>query len=209
MDTRLYVSTENIQAAFDEFMTGEGTRNPKREKKVKKVKKPAKASSVTGLENARRLGEDMAVLATPRLQKQKLPFYFPEYRTNGSTYANDTPRVYSLRDEKGKLHRAYRIVIYNGAPGEYYGVQGQTWRDPPLLDSPDRIREINGRKLELYLRRHETAPGGVADAARRLLGDQHAQPQDHERADARHRGLAAASGLQVARLRPPRRVTTP
>jgi LCP family protein required for cell wall assembly len=147
-DTRLYLSNDNIKVAYDAFMTGEGTRNPKREKKAKKVKKPAKASTVGGLENARRLGEDLAVLAAPRLKK--LPFYFPEYRSAGSRYDNDTPRVYSERDEQGELYRAYRIVVYNGAAGEYYGIQGQTWRDPPLLASPDRIRDVNGRKLMLF-----------------------------------------------------------
>jgi polyisoprenyl-teichoic acid--peptidoglycan teichoic acid transferase len=147
-DTRLYISNERLQKAYDEFMTGEGTRNPKRSTKAKKVKKAAKASTVTGLENARRLGEDLAVLATKRLKN--LPFYFPEYRTTGSRYVNDTPRVYSLRDEEGKLQRAYRIVISNGSPGEYYGVQGMTWRTPPLLDRPDRVRVQNGRRLMLF-----------------------------------------------------------
>jgi LCP family protein required for cell wall assembly len=147
-DTRLYISNENVKLAFDAFMTGEGTSNPTREKKAKKVKKATKASSVTGLENARRLGENLAVLASRRLKT--LPFYFPEYRTTGSRYDNETPRIYSERDEQGQLYRAYRIVIYNGAPGEYYGVQGQTWRDPPLLANPDRIREVNGRKLMLF-----------------------------------------------------------
>jgi LCP family protein required for cell wall assembly len=147
-DTRLYISNEELQKAYDEFMTGERTRNPKRSTTAKKVSKPAKASRVTGLENARRLGEDLAVLASKRLKG--LPFYFPGYRTTSSRYVNDTPRIYSLRDEQGKLHRAYRIVISNGAPGEYYGVQGMTWKDPPLLASPDRIREQNGRKLMLF-----------------------------------------------------------
>ena len=32
-------------------------------------------------------------------------------------------------------------MISTGAPGEYYGVQGMTWRDPPLLANPDRVRE--------------------------------------------------------------------
>jgi hypothetical protein len=136
-------------------MTGKGSRNPKPVKKSAKKKKSKKksstkvdASSVSGLENARRLGEDLAVLAAPRLKK--LPFYFPEVRTTGSRYPNDTPRVYSLRDEKGDLQRAYRIVISTGAPGEYYGVQGMTWRNPPGFGHPDRVREVNGRKLELF-----------------------------------------------------------
>jgi LCP family protein required for cell wall assembly len=150
-DTRLYLSNDALAKAYDQFMTGSSaSRNPKPTKKVKKVskKEAKKTSSVSGLENARRLGEDMAVLAAPRLKT--LPFYFPELRTTGSRYDNESPRVYSLRNEEGNLERAYRIVISTGAPGEYYGVQGMTWRDPPGFDQPDRIREINGRKLLLF-----------------------------------------------------------
>jgi LCP family protein required for cell wall assembly len=147
-DTRLYISNDELNVAFDAFMTGEGTRNPKRVKQVTRVKKAAKASTVSGLENARRVGEDIAVRASRRLKT--LPFYFPAYRTTGSRYVNETPRIYSERDDQGHSYRAYRIVISNGAPGEYYGVQGQTWRDPPLLANPDRIREVNGRELMLF-----------------------------------------------------------
>ena len=149
-DTRLYISNERLQKAYDQFMTGGSTRNPKRSAKVKKVSKQQakKASNVRGLENARRVGEDIAVSARRRLKT--LPFYFPGLRTTGSRYVDDTPRVYSLRDEKGKLRRAYRIVIATGAPGEYYGVQGMTWRNPPGFEQPDRVREVNGRKLLLY-----------------------------------------------------------
>src|SRR4051794_37444505 len=150
-DTRLYISNDALAKAYDQFMTGgAATRNPKRSTKVKKVsKKDAKRStSVSGLENARRLGEDMAVVAARRLKT--LPFYFPEVRTTGSRYDNEAPRIYSLRDESGHLERAYRIVISTGAPGEYYGVQGMTWRDPPGFDQPDRVREIKGRKLLLF-----------------------------------------------------------
>jgi LCP family protein required for cell wall assembly len=152
-DTRLYLSNESLLKAYDEFMTGKGSSNPKpTKKKAKKTKKAstksARPSAVPGLENARRLGEDLAVAAGSRLKD--LPFYFPEYRTVGSIYANETPRVYSLRDEQGKLQRAYRIVISTGSPGEYYGVQGMTWRNPPGFESPDRVREENGRKLMVF-----------------------------------------------------------
>jgi LCP family protein required for cell wall assembly len=147
-DTRLYLSNENVVDAYRAFMTGQGSRNPKRSRTARKAPKGAKASRVTGLENARRLGQDMAVEAAPRLRR--LPFYFPEYRTTGSRYTNDSPRIYSLRDEAGNVHRAYRIVIAKGGPGEYYGVQGMTWRNPPLLDNPDRVRVMNGRRLLLF-----------------------------------------------------------
>ncbi len=195
-DTRLYISTENIRAAYDEFMTGEGTRNPKREKKVKKVKKPAKASSITGLENARRLGEDMAVLATPRLKK--LPFYFPEYRTTGSTLRQRHPaRVLPARREgraaprlpDRDLQRRPRRVLRRPGPDVARSAAARQPRPHPRDQRP---------QAAALLRRHETAPGGLAHPARRVLGDQHAQSQDHERADARHRRFAAAFGLQVA-----------
>jgi LCP family protein required for cell wall assembly len=147
-DTRLYVSDQNLQDSYDAFMTGERTRNPKRSTKPRKVKNPVKASRTRGLENALRQGKDMAVEAAPRLKR--LPFYFPEYRATGSHYTNDSPRIYSLRDDDGEVQRAYRISISTGAPGEYYGVQGLTWQDPPLLASPDLIRDHNRRTLMLY-----------------------------------------------------------
>ncbi len=40
-------------------------------------------------------------------------------------------------------------MLYSGY-GEYYGVQGMTWKYPPILDDPDTTRTVNGRKLMLY-----------------------------------------------------------
>jgi hypothetical protein len=36
-----------------------------------------------------------------------------------------------------------------GVP-QYYGVQGTTWKDPPILKGADAIREVAGRKLRIY-----------------------------------------------------------
>ena len=49
-----------------------------------------------------------------------------------------------------ELHRAYRLVVSKGVIGEYYGIQGTTWREPPILDDPSEVRKVNGRKLELH-----------------------------------------------------------
>jgi len=151
-DTRLYLANDNIVKAYDAFMTGEGgAKNPKRSDLPSKApkKKGKAASTVSGLVDAKRLGEDLAVVAAPRLKK--LPFYFPGKVTNRTQYVNETPRIYSLRDEEGKLHRAYRIVASVGESGEYWGVQGMTWRNPPIIASPDRIRKTaSGRELMLF-----------------------------------------------------------
>jgi hypothetical protein len=34
--------------------------------------------------------------------------------------------------------------------GEYYGVQGTTWLNPPLLASPSATKVVDGKKLELF-----------------------------------------------------------
>ena len=75
------------------------------------------------------------------------PFYFPTLRSQGSRYAGTEPRIYGIRDERKKLHRAYRLVVSKGVVGEYYGIQGTTWRAPPILDDPSETRKVNGRKL--------------------------------------------------------------
>ncbi len=95
-DTRLFISNENVLEAYDAFMTGaEGPAiRSASTQGASKVKKATKASRTRGLENARRLGEDMAVGTERRLKK--LPFYFPEYRATGSRYTNDSPRIYSI-----------------------------------------------------------------------------------------------------------------
>jgi polyisoprenyl-teichoic acid--peptidoglycan teichoic acid transferase len=145
-DTRLFMSENNLQNVYTEFMTGEKTQNPVKLKKATKRKKVT-ASKVSGLENATNLGENLAVIADAKLA---FPFYYPAFRTVGSRYPDDTPRIYKLADERGKRHQAYRLVIAAGAPGEYYGVQGTTWKSPPFLAQPDRTVMQNGRKLLLF-----------------------------------------------------------
>ncbi len=146
-DTRLFVSMDNIAAAYDDFMTGEKSTNPKRSSLPKRAPKGKSSSRVSGLVDGRRAGEDLAVLASKKLD---FPFYFPGQVTNRTQYVRDTPRVYRVQDEEGERHQAYRIVAAMGEPGEYWGVQGLTWRDPPILANPDRIRREKGRELLLF-----------------------------------------------------------
>ncbi len=41
-------------------------------------------------------------------------------------------------------------LVLNSQLGEYYGVQGTTWTNAPLLRSPSGTRDINGKRLLLY-----------------------------------------------------------
>ncbi len=155
VNTYLYYRSGDLRKTYSEFMTGRGSTNPRESAKAtradrefRKLKRRRnKPSSIPGLEKARIEGENMAVLADPRLD---FPFYFPDLRRTGSRYASADPRMYRIRDENGKRHQAYRLVLYAGANGEYYGVQGMTWKYPPILDDPDRTRTVGGRRLMLY-----------------------------------------------------------
>ena len=91
----------------------------------------------------------MAVLAETQ-GNLGFPFYFPALRKTGSRYASPQPRIYTIRDEQNKPHKAYRLVLYAGSYGEYYGVQGMSWRYPPILDDPDRVHTVGSRKLLDY-----------------------------------------------------------
>jgi hypothetical protein len=97
-----------------------------------------------------------------------MPVYFPRYIVSGSAYCsaltgncNDGqepafeydrsyPRSYPLHDQGGHVHAAYYMTIELNQVLGYYGVQGTTWRHPPLLAKPSATKVVGGRKLELF-----------------------------------------------------------
>jgi hypothetical protein len=156
IDSNLYVSDRDLRTVYRQFMNPQteapvvkaaaddgGSDKPRKKKKAKK----APERQVGGLDDARTEGENMAVLADPKL---KFPFYFPRVKPRGATYSSEGPRIYNLKDEVGKKRQAYRLVLRAPGVGEYVGVQGMTWKAPPILDNPDRTVRIGGRKLRLY-----------------------------------------------------------
>jgi hypothetical protein len=42
------------------------------------------------------------------------------------------------------------MVIKRDLVGEYYGVQGTTWQDPPILDGASEQRKVGKRTFELH-----------------------------------------------------------
>ena len=151
----LTASQAKLDRTANEFLNARASNKPRTtsqasaaDRKTASARKSRnRASNVPGLEIARREGEDQAIVGARRAH---FPFYFPALRYRGSRYAGTEPRIYTIRDEQGKRHRAYRLVVSEGVIGEYYGIQGTTWRDPPILDGPSEVRKVNGRKLELH-----------------------------------------------------------
>jgi hypothetical protein len=158
LDTNLYVKQSDLRKVYREFMSIDkaaeeppaptATATPAPAKEKSKRKSETSSAPAAGLEDDRREGEDLAVLADPKL---KFPFYFPALRLKGSTYSGpEQPRIYTLKDETGKKRQAYRLVLRAPGVGAYYGIQGMTWRAPPILDKPDRVITRDGRRLRLY-----------------------------------------------------------
>jgi LCP family protein required for cell wall assembly len=95
-----------------------------------------------------------------------IPIYFPRLIRSGSNYcttgtstcpleygagAASYPRAYLLHDRQGIAHYAYRMtLVMNPIFGQYYGVQGTTWQNPPILNSPSATKTVNGKQLLLY-----------------------------------------------------------
>jgi polyisoprenyl-teichoic acid--peptidoglycan teichoic acid transferase len=151
LDTRLYFHPDELRSAVDRFMNAKprsSTPGKPTVSRPRRSKSKRAAGPVKGLIDARTSGEDQAVIAQPKVKK--FDVYFPTQLYAGSTYSGTAPRVYTIRDETGKRHRAYRLVVSKGVVGEYYGVEGMSWKDPPLLDNPDAVRIVNGRRLLIY-----------------------------------------------------------
>jgi LCP family protein required for cell wall assembly len=144
-------SPEQMSKMVDEFLNVEDTPGPRGEvtRRVKRGKRK-KLPSVgeLGLEDATGFGRDQALQGIEAGLGTTLPALYPSLRTIGSIYAGP-PRVYKMRGTDGKLYGAYRMVLQTGKVGEYYGLQGTTWQDPPILEGVTETRRIGRRTYEL------------------------------------------------------------
>jgi LCP family protein required for cell wall assembly len=71
------------------------------------------------------------------------PVLLPTIQTGPAQLADVHP--YKIGDEQHHLHYGYRIDWWLQSAGEYYGVEGTNWLDPPLFDNPSATEEIGGR----------------------------------------------------------------
>ena len=93
------------------------------------------------------------------------PIYYPRVIASGSSYEpitpDEYPRGYQIHDQGGVARPSYRLVlVLNPTLGQYYGVQGTTWLDPPILRNPNQTRMVNGKRLSLYLNGRKLAVVG-------------------------------------------------
>jgi LCP family protein required for cell wall assembly len=82
-----------------------------------------------------------------------LPVYFPKAIVATGGYVG-SPRSYDIFDRGRHKYRAYRIVLSQGESGEFYGVQGTTWKAPPILDNPTDEVHMRNRIYQRYFDGH-------------------------------------------------------
>ncbi|MDX6705406.1 MAG: polyisoprenyl-teichoic acid--peptidoglycan teichoic acid transferase [Solirubrobacteraceae bacterium] len=155
------VSIENLQKTIDEFIdvglgvsANSASTEPKKRARPKRIKSSKRLAP--GLVVRKEEGENHVLTMTTKLRS--LPVYFPKARLGRGGYVRDSPRAYEIYDRNKNAYKAYRIVLAQGDNGQYYGVQGTTWRAPPILDNPtDEVvmrkrtykRFFDGHKIRL------------------------------------------------------------
>ena len=149
--TYVTASQPRVQKLVDGFLGVEETKGPRGEPTKEGRRRRGKISRDPGVVSAGGAGRDQALQAVSG-GLRGLPIFYPRKRVPGSLFTGP-PRVYRIRDEDGKRHRAYRMVLVRPTDGgirEYYGLQGMAWKDPPILKDPSEKRELGDREYELH-----------------------------------------------------------
>jgi LCP family protein required for cell wall assembly len=147
------VTPQHLTQVVDEFKNATPVAQPKvasdpaRKKSSKKSRKSSAAALPPGMVNAGSGGEDEAV----RLAL-KVPFsvYYPKAAIAGAQLQPDDSRAYDIYDRNGHRYRAYRMVFKTEDLGQYYGVEGMSWKGPPILDDPSESVRMGGRRFDLF-----------------------------------------------------------
>jgi LCP family protein required for cell wall assembly len=145
----VYARPTVIAKTVTQFLGVEPSKGPKGVLRAKtKSDRRRQRQQDTGLEYAKDVFKQQALDAVND-KVHVFPVYYPTKRVKGSLTIGP-PSVYTIETRAKKHYSAYRIVIKKGYVGEYYGLQGTTFKDAPLLDQPHSSRTIRGRQYDLY-----------------------------------------------------------
>jgi polyisoprenyl-teichoic acid--peptidoglycan teichoic acid transferase len=152
------ISPENLQKTVDEFidvglgaaLARDAADEQRARKKPKRVKDRKRLAP--GLVLRKEAGENHVLEIATR--QQSLAVYFPKAILGRGGYQKESPRLYDIYDRSKHKYRAYRIVLSHGDNGQYYGVQGMTWKAPPILDNPTDEVRMRKRTYRRYFDGH-------------------------------------------------------
>jgi LCP family protein required for cell wall assembly len=115
----------------------------------------AVAHAVRSHRNAARLplaAVPSAGLEPARAQAKSLPFAleYPRVQDRAGSVNPVYLRSYLIHAPNGSAYPIYVSVFGTGSVGQYYDVQGTTWKGAPQFSSPDQTVRVGGRRYNLY-----------------------------------------------------------
>ncbi len=126
------------------FARGKGALAEERRRQPNARSAKKRKNSSTNLVDFPKAGKEQAVIAR---EGTGFKVFYPTRLAPGSDF--DEPRTYTIKGRDGR-HRAYKMVVSTGLIGQYYGVMGTSWENPPILANPSRKRTIRGREFLLF-----------------------------------------------------------
>jgi len=151
------ISASDLQKTVEQFIdVGIGTAAEAAAKEQVKRRKPKKIKTkkrlAPGLVLRKEAGENHVL--TIATKQSSLPVYFPKAIVARGGYQSESPRLYDIYDRNKNRYKAYRLVLSEGDNGQYYGVQGMTWKAPPILDNPTDEVRMRKRTYQRYFDGH-------------------------------------------------------
>ena len=142
-------SPAQIKASVRQFLYQRPAKGPlsRNRKRSKAARRGGRASGKVPLIDVAEAGKAQANIAKDRVG---FPVYYPKKLVPQSSFAEDAPRTYTLTGTDDRRYRAYKMVFFTGYIGEYYGLQGTSWKDPPILQHESEKRTIRGREYLLF-----------------------------------------------------------
>jgi LCP family protein required for cell wall assembly len=104
------------------------------------AKRRAKASTPLTPATATELAQ-----ARPFAPRFGFKLYYPVSRVTSAFAQPDMLRPYRLHG-----HDAYVVVVDQGGLGQFYDLEGTSWKTPPILSNPNQTITVGGRRLQLY-----------------------------------------------------------
>jgi len=149
-----YVTASNatVKALTAQFLGIEETEGPRGSGGGQRRKKSKPGDPDGGLFKDPGSGKDLAVRTIQKAKRKdagRLPIYYPTVFLEGAS-ADQATRNYRIKTPGGKVERAYRMPISAPLFGDYYGLQGTTWKNPPILDSESEERRQGERTFEVH-----------------------------------------------------------
>jgi LCP family protein required for cell wall assembly len=145
-------SDATVKKLIQRFLGIQETPGPRGELRPKGRRKSTQrpgADPDGGLEKAPAEGADQALQAVQQGAGKELPVYYPTVRVKNSLFIGP-PRYYKIKTTEVRRRKSYRMIAKRHLVGEYYGIQGTTWRHPPILESQSEKRRFGGRTFELH-----------------------------------------------------------